>query len=115
MMPDIRLNDLFFFVQVVDNRGFAAASRALGIPKSTLSKRVAELEKDLGVRLIQRTTRHFGVTEAGEDFYRHATAALLEVEAAEDVVKRRLGEPLGLVRISASMATVQMALADLLP
>lgn len=114
-MPDIRLNDLFFFVQVVDNRGFAAASRALGIPKSTLSKRVAELEKHLGVRLIQRTTRHFGVTEAGEDFHRHAAAALLEAEAAENIVKRRLGEPRGLVRISASMATVQMALADLLP
>lgn len=114
-MPDFKLNDLFYFVQVVDNRGFAAAGRALGIPKSTLSKRVAELEKDLGVRLIHRTTRHFGVTEAGEDFHRHAAAAMLEAEAAEDVVKRRLAEPRGLVRISASMATVQMALADLLP
>ncbi len=114
-MPDIKLNDLFYFVQVVDNRGFAAAARALGIPKSTLSKRVAELEKDLGVRLIQRTTRHFGMTEAGEDFHRHAAAAILEAEAAEEVVKRRLAEPRGLVRISASMATIQMALADLLP
>ena len=114
-MPDIKLNDLFYFVQVVDNRGFAAAARALGIPKSTLSKRVAELEKDLGIRLIQRTTRHFGMTEAGEDFHRHAAAAILEAEAAEDVVKRRLAEPRGLVRISASMATIQMALADLLP
>lgn len=114
-MPDIRLNDLFYFVQVVDNRGFAAAARALGIPKSTLSKRVAELEKGLGVRLIQRTTRHFGITEAGEDFHRHAAAAILEAEAAQEVVKRRLAEPRGLVRISASTATVQMALADLLP
>lgn len=114
-MPSIKLNDLFFFVQVVDSHGFAAASRALGIPKSTLSKRVAELEKDLGARLIHRTTRQIGLTEVGEDFHRHAKAALLEAEAAEEVVKSRLAEPRGLVRVSTSMTTVQMVLADLLP
>lgn len=114
-MPSIKLNDLFFFVKVVDSHGFAAASRALGIPKSTLSKRVAELEKDLGARLIHRTTRQIGLTEVGEDFHRHAKAALLEAEAAEEVVKSRLAEPRGLVRVSTSMTTVQMVLADLLP
>lgn len=65
--------------------------------------------------MIQRTTRRFAVTDAGKDFHRHAAAALVEAEAAKDAVKRRLSEPRGLVRIAASMATVQMALADLLP
>lgn len=114
-MAGVKLNDLFFFVQVVDRNGFAAASRELKIPKSSISKRIAELEKDLGARLIQRTTRSFTVTEAGQAFYRHAAAALLEAEAAEDAVRSRLAEPTGTVRITTSMTTVQMALADLLP
>lgn len=111
----MKLNDLFFFVQVVDKKGFAAASRALQIPKSSLSKRVAALEHDLGIRLIERSTRRFAVTEAGEDFYRHAAAALLEAEAAREAARSRLAEPRGLVRITASMTTVQAALGDLLP
>lgn len=111
----MKLNDLFFFVQVVDKNGFAAASRDLRLPKSSISKRVAELEKDLGVRLIQRTTRSFAVTDAGREFYRHAAAALLEAEAAENAVRSRLAEPTGTVRMTASMTTVQMGLADLLP
>ncbi|MDW6023339.1 LysR substrate-binding domain-containing protein [Mesorhizobium sp. BAC0120] len=109
----MKLNDLHFFVQVVDHGGFASASRKLGIPKSSISKRVAALEEDLGVRLIHRTTRQFVITDTGEDFYQHAKAALIEADAAEEAVKRRLGEPRGLVRVTASAATVQMALADL--
>ena len=111
----MKLNDLFFFVHVVESRGFAAASRSLGVPKSTLSKRVAELEIDLGVRLLHRTTRQVALTDVGESFFRHAKAALLEAEAAGDAVRRRLSEPQGLVRISASSTTVQTDLADLLP
>lgn len=111
----MKLNDLFFFVHVVESRGFAAASRSLGVPKSTLSKRVAELESDLGARLLHRTTRQVALTDVGESFFRHAKAALLEAEAAGDAVRRRLSEPQGLVRISASSTTVQTDLADLLP
>ncbi|MBK1970284.1 MULTISPECIES: LysR substrate-binding domain-containing protein [Brevundimonas] len=111
----MKLNDLFFFVHVVESRGFAAASRSLGVPKSTLSKRVAELEIDLGARLLHRTTRQVALTDVGESFFRHAKAALLEAEAAGDAVRRRLSEPQGLVRISASSTTVQTDLADLLP
>ncbi|WOS61652.1 LysR substrate-binding domain-containing protein [Sinorhizobium fredii] len=109
------LNDFTFFVHVVDHRGFAPAARALNVPKSTLSKRVAELEKDLGARLINRTSRRFAVTETGEDFYRHAAAMLIEAEAAENVVKGRLSEPSGAVRITASVPTAQLSLAPLLP
>lgn len=108
----LNLNDLYYFVQVLDHGGFAAASRLSGVPKSTLAKRVAALESDLGVRLIQRTSRRFTVTELGQDFYRHASAMLIEAEAAENVVKGRLAEPSGIVRITASIPTAQHALAE---
>ena len=109
------LNDFTFFVHVVDHGGFAPAARALNLPKSTLSKRVAELEKDLGARLINRTSRHFAVTETGKDFYRHAAAMMIEAEAAENIVRGRLAEPSGTVRITASVPTAQLSLAPLLP
>ncbi|WP_104667632.1 LysR substrate-binding domain-containing protein [Ensifer adhaerens] len=109
------LNDFIIFAHVVDHKGFAPAARVLNVPKSTLSKRVAELEKTLGVRLINRTSRRFTVTEVGEDFYRHAAAMLIEAEAAEAVVMGRLAEPSGTVRITASVPTAQMTLAGLLP
>ena len=105
------LNDYFFFVQVVEHGGFAPAARHTGVPKSTLAKRVAALEAELGVRLIQRTSRRFTVTELGQEFYRHAAAMLIEADAAEDVVKGRLAEPSGTVRITASVPTVQGLLA----
>ncbi|PAU87197.1 LysR family transcriptional regulator [Pseudomonas sp. WN033] len=111
----LNLNDLFFFVKVVEHKGFAPASRQLAIPKSTLSKRVAELEKHLGLRLIHRTSRRFVLTETGADFYRHAAAALIEAETAENIVRGRLAEPSGTVRIAASVPTAQLWLATLLP
>src|SRR5580692_3587908 len=70
------LNDFFYFVQVVECRGFTAAGRALGMPKSTLSYRMKKLEAELGVRLLNRTSRHFAPTQAGEEFYRHATSVV---------------------------------------
>ncbi|MBM6583872.1 LysR family transcriptional regulator [Microvirga sp. BT689] len=108
-------NDLHIFVQAVDNRGFAAAARHLGVPKSTVSKRVAELEADLGTRLIHRTSRSFVLTDVGKDFYDHARAAVIEAEAAESVVQRRQAEPQGTVRITASVPVAQFHLADRLP
>ena len=60
------LNDLYYFVQVVDHGGYAPAGRALGIPKSKLSRRILELEERLGVRLLQRSTRQLAVTEVGQ-------------------------------------------------
>ena len=81
------LNDFFYFVQVVDRGGFTAAGRALRIPKSTLSHRMQELENNLGVRLLNRTSRHFGLTAAGEDFYQHAVVMLREAERAETTVR----------------------------
>ena len=111
----LNLNDLsLIYVQVVNHGGFAA-SRALGTPKSTLSKRIAELEKHLGVRLIQRSSRSFVMTELGRDLHRHAAAMLIEAEAAEQVVNGRLAEPSGSVRITAAVPVAQYRLAPLLP
>lgn len=114
-MTVLNLNDLQWFVRVVDHGGFAAAARALEVPKSTLSKRVAQLEATLGVRLIQRSSRVFVVTDTGQAFYRHAAAMLIEAEAAENVVRGLQAEPAGIVRITASVTTAQLVLAELLP
>jgi len=96
------LNDHHYFVHAVDHGGFSAASRALDIPKSTISRRVIELESRLGVRLIERTSRSFVMTDVGRAFYRHAKAMLIEAEAAEDVVTSLLAEPSGTVRMTCS-------------
>ncbi len=111
----LNLNDMRYFVQVMDARGFSPAARQLGIPKSTLSKRVAALELALDVRLIQRTSRRFVATNLGRDFYLHAKDCLTAADAAEQVVRARLAEPNGVVRLTASIPTAQLRLAALLP
>jgi len=110
----MKLNDLLYFVRAVDHGGFAAAARALGIPRSTVSKRVAELERDLSAVLIERSSRHFSPTNLGAAFYRHAAASLLEAEAARDVILRNLEEPRGTVRVTAALPRAQL-LAPYLP
>lgn len=94
------LNDLRLFAAVVAQGGFSAAARSLSIPKSRVSRRVSALENDLGVRLVERSTRRFAVTEIGQDVYRHARAALAEAETIEDAATRLKAEPQGLVRVS---------------
>lgn len=98
------LNDLYYYAQVVDAGGFAPAGRALGLPKSTLSRRIAALEERLGIRLIQRSTRHFSVTEIGRDYYDHCKAMLLEAEAAQDVIDATRAEPRGVIRLTCPIA-----------
>lgn len=100
------LNDLYYFVQVVDHGGFAPAARSLGIPKSRLSRRIGLLEDRLGVRLLQRSTRRFAVTDLGQDYYRHCVAMLVEASAAQDVIERSRAEPQGLVKVSCPPALV---------
>ena len=109
------LNDLYFFAAVVEHGGFSAASRAINVPKSRLSKRVAQLEDELGVRLLQRTTRKFVVTEAGERFFRRCQAMLAEARAAAEDVAALGGEPSGEVRLSCPVSLAQSLLAPLLP
>lgn len=94
------LNDLAYFVKVVDHRGFAPAARALGMQKSKLSRRLSALEDRLGVRLIQRSTRRFAVTEIGQTYYTHCQAMLAEAEAAQQSIDQATAEPLGLVKMA---------------
>lgn len=94
------LNDLRLFAAVVANGGFTAAAKALQIPKSRISRRVAALESELGVRLVERSTRRFKVTDIGQDIYRHARAALAEADSIQETAARLKAEPQGLVRIS---------------
>lgn len=107
------LNDFFYFVQVVDRGGFTAAGRTLRVPKSTLSYRIQQLEAELGVRLLNRTSRRFGRTDAGGEFYRHAVAMLQQAEQAETAIRHRLTEPTGTVRFTTGVATAQFAMRDM--
>jgi DNA-binding transcriptional LysR family regulator len=109
------LNDMVYFAEVVDKGGFAAAGRALGIPKSKLSRRVAELEQRLGVRLLQRTTRKLSLTEAGELYHRHAVAVREESEAAEEAVAMVQSEPRGTIHVTCPITLAQTTIGPILP
>lgn len=108
------LNDLAYFAAVAEHGGFAPAGRALGIPKSKLSRRVALLEERLGVRLLHRTTRRFAITETGEAFLRHCRAMLAEAQAAEALIAEQSSAPRGTVRIACPPALLQTAVGDML-
>jgi len=107
-------NDLHFFAAVVIHRGFSAAARALGLPKSRVSRRVALLEERFGVRLLDRTTRGLGLTQVGQQVFEHARAVVIEAEAAEEAALRMQAEPRGLVRLSCPLG-LQGAIAGPLP
>ena len=109
----IDLNDYFYFVHVVEKGGFSAAARALGMPKSRLSRHVSQLEERLDARLIQRTSRQFHVTDTGKMFYQHARALLEEMEAAESAVQSRKESLSGRVTLSCSVGVAQFVIQDL--
>ena len=109
------LNDMLYFAEVVDRGGFAAAGRMLGIPKSRLSRRLAELEARLGVRLLQRTTRKLSLTEAGEVYHRHCVAMREDAEAAEEALSVVLTEPRGTIRVACPVTLAQSTIGPLLP
>lgn len=113
-LPMFDLNDLYLYAKVVEHGGFAPAGRILGLPKSRLSRRVAKLEERLGVRLIQRSTRQFQVTEVGLEYYRHCLGMLEQAVAAEDAVERNRAEPRGIVRLASSTALLDSRLAPML-
>ncbi|WP_242126264.1 LysR substrate-binding domain-containing protein [Sphingobium sp. Sx8-8] len=108
------LNDYALYVEVVRCGNFAAAGRALRMPKSTVSRRIALLEERLGVRLIERSTRRFRVTEVGQSFYERCRAIVLDAEQAEAVVAEAKAEPHGLVRFSCPTGLLA-SLSDSLP
>ncbi len=109
----VDLNDYLYFFHVVEQQGFASAGRALGIPKSRLSRHIQQLEIRLGARLIQRSSRQFAITDVGVDFFRHAKAVVEEVDAAEAAIRRQSEALTGKVRISCSPGVAQFALEAL--
>lgn len=109
------LNDLYFFASVVHHGGFSAAARALGMPKSRLSKRVAKLEERLGVRLLERSTRKIRVTDIGQRFHEHCEAMLAGVEAAETVIAEARAQPCGVIRASCPPGLIPGLVAEILP
>ena len=109
------LNDMLYFVEVVERGGFAAAGRSLGVPKSRLSRRIAELEAQLGVRLLQRTTRKLSLTEVGAAYLRHCQAMRDAAQAAQDTVAQVQRAPRGTVRLSCPVTLSQTVLAPLMP
>ena len=108
------LNDLYFYVQVVEYGGFAPAGRALGQPKSKLSRRIAALEQRLAVRLLNRSTRHVTVTEIGQLYYSHCKAMLVQAEAAQEAIEVSRAEPCGTLRLSCPVALLDARVADML-
>lgn len=109
------LNDMMYFAEVVNQGSFAGAGRALGIPKSRLSRRVARLEEVLDIRLLQRTTRKLSLTTAGELFYRHCSAICDEAQAATAAVAQMQSEPRGLIRLVCPVTVAQTVIGPLLP
>lgn len=109
------LNDLIYFAEVVDRGGFAAAGRSLGLPKSRLSRRVAELEEQLGVRLLHRTTRRLSLTAVGEQYHRHCVAMREDAQAAAEAVAQARKEPSGTIRVACPVTLAQSTLGPILP
>jgi DNA-binding transcriptional LysR family regulator len=101
------LNDYAYFAEVVAHGGFAAAGRALREPKSKLSRRIAGLEQRLGLRLIERSSRRFRVTDTGQAFYERCRAMLAEAEQAEALVLQAQAEPHGRIRFSCPTGMLQ--------
>lgn len=109
------LNDLYYFSQIVEHGGFSAASRALNIPKSRLSRRITALEESLGIRLLQRTTSRLRLTSAGERFLHYCQEMASSARAAGEAMQHLKGQPSGPIRISCPVAIAQQTLAPLLP
>lgn len=95
------LNDIVVFARVVEAGSFTAAARVLAMPKTTVSRRIAALEREVGVRLLQRTTRSLNMTDAGRLYYEQSSQALRTIEEANLRLAETRAEPSGTIRISA--------------
>lgn len=95
------LNDIVVFTKVVETKSFTGAAEQLGLPKSTVSRKLAQLEERLGVRLVQRTTRKLALTDIGEAYYERAARIVSDIAAAEQVVTDMQATPRGRLRITA--------------
>jgi DNA-binding transcriptional LysR family regulator len=111
-MEQLDPNDLLIFARVADAGSFSAAAEQLGLPKSTVSRRISLLEERLGERLMWRTTRRLTLTELGEAMLEHARALDADVEAAQALAESRQAEPRGRLRISVPSGFANLILSD---
>jgi len=109
------LNDMAVFASVVKTGSFTAAGKALSLPKSNVSRRIARLEDTLNVRLLERTTRKLRLTEIGQSLYHHAQRIVEEADSANSLVESMTSRPRGILRVSASVFTGQKLLTPILP
>lgn len=109
-----RLEDLLLFVEVVEQGGFSAAARKLGLLRSKVSRRISELENRMGVRLLQRNTRNIALTTIGEQIYQHGLTAAKSAHAAYDLAESYSSEPAGLLRIGCAPTFATHALPEVL-
>ena len=106
---------LAVLARVVDLNGFSAAARSLGVPKAAVSRAVADLERALGVRVLERTTRRLSLTAAGRIVYPHAKRVVDEAETAQSQIARLRSPPAGPLRVAADPAYGRVLLAPLVP
>src|SRR5688500_1588446 len=109
------LERMAVFARVVEEKSFSAAARQLNLSKSFVSKQITQLEKSIGARLLNRTTRALSVTEAGAIFYEHCARIVEELEEAKLAVGRLQTAPRGILRISAPVALGRLHVASALP
>lgn len=107
------LNDFRLFAYVVEEMSLTGAAKKLGLPRSNISRRLAMLEDDLGLRLIQRSTRSLTVTDIGQTFYAHCRAMLAEAEAATEIIQRQKSEPQGTIRIACPSSLIHFELGPI--
>lgn len=107
------LNRIATFVRVVEKESFTAAADALGLPKSSVSRSVARLEEDLGVQLLQRTTRKLSLTDAGREYFERARVALEGLDEASAAVTDMGKDPRGIVRVTAPVDLGVTMLSDI--
>ncbi|RUT00548.1 transcriptional regulator [Dulcicalothrix desertica PCC 7102] len=110
-----KLNSLVIFVRAAQYLSFSEAARQLGTSPSTVSKAVLRLEEDMGIRLMNRTTRSITLTADGEAFYNRCRQILAELEEAELEVKRSLTTPTGTLRIDLSSELARLHIIPALP
>lgn len=109
------INDILFFAHVVKVRSFSEAARRLNVSKSRVSKAIARLEGELGVRLLHRSTRSLSLTDVGEAYFEHCDRILEELGQADTTISRLHQEPRGKLKISAPVAFSTMHVASALP
>jgi DNA-binding transcriptional LysR family regulator len=109
------LERMAIFARVVEEKSFSGAARRMSLSKSLVSKQVTQLEKSIGARLLNRTTRALSVTEAGAIFYEHCARIVEELEEAKLAVGRLQTAPRGILRISAPVAFGRLHVASALP